>query len=63
MKEPAESRKEETCNTVSITIGITEIRLLSTTLNESVTVDFRIFEKSQFAVYLPVDDLNEQNAT
>ena len=26
-------------------------------------VDFRIFEKSQLPVYLPVDDLNEQNAT
>ena len=27
------------------------------------TVDFRIVEKSQFAVNLPVDDLNEQNVT
>ena len=29
----------------------------------SATADFRIFEKSQFAVDLPVDNLNEQNVT
>ena len=27
------------------------------------TVDFSIFEKSQLAMNLPVDDLNKQNAT
>ena len=32
-------------------------------LESSNPVDFRIFEKSQFPVDLPVDDLNEQNAT
>ena len=39
VEKPAESKKEETFampRTVSITIDITEIRLLSTTLSESV---------------------------